>query len=324
MLCTVIWDAYRDSERREVLEAVQGLLPPDSPDWSLQGVYAYWDPDTRELLYVGLASNLPERFAQHNRLVTHSGGNKADKIDEWFRAHDRLGFTLLVQSAAVQSLDDLFAISPSLGVETAEIPRVAEGQLIQLHKMAVGSRPAWNRTGGSTHGAEWARPSDRSVIGLLSAADTNLFVARRSLRELVEDDEARRSEVTVHGARIAALEEIHEVEDLDKLGPEEQVAQISRFLMLRDGKLVDDLTGADDLIRQWLVRMSDPAAMAAHLQKPFADLAEMMKDAKDPRDRIAAAYISMLMASGWDEQSARDASAVLTSGYLDGTPTLSA
>lgn len=322
MLCTVIWDAYRDSERQEIWRAIQQFLPINSPDWSRQGVYAYWDPDTRELLYVGLASNLPERFAQHNRLITHSGGNKANTIDGWFRGHDRLGFTLLVQSAAVQTLADLHEISPLLGVETGEISKIAEGQLIELHRMARGERPLWNRTGGSVVGAEWANPADRSVIGLLSAADDNLFAARHTLRELVGNEEALRNEATVHSARMAAIEEMHEADDLDSLEPDEQVARISRYLMLRDGKLVDDLTGADELIRHWLGKMANPQAMAARLEEPLVELAEMMREAKDPRDRIAAAFLSMLMAGGWDEQSARDASAVLSSGYLDGRATL--
>jgi hypothetical protein len=42
---------------------------------------------------------------------------------------------------------------------------------------------------------------------------------------------------------MGALEEMHEVEDLDHLEPHEKVAQISRYLMLRNGKLVDDLAG---------------------------------------------------------------------------------
>jgi hypothetical protein len=106
------------------------------------------------------------------------------------------------------------------------------------------------------------------------------------------------------------------------LGPLEQVARMSRYLMLRNGKLVDDLAGADDLMKQWLVRMSDPEAMAARLEKPLAELAEMMQEANDPRDQMAAAYISVLIAGGWDEQSARDAAAVLASGYLDRRPSL--
>jgi hypothetical protein len=52
MLCTVIWDVYRDDERRDVWAALQDLLPEHSPDWSRKGVYAYWDPGSRELLRV--------------------------------------------------------------------------------------------------------------------------------------------------------------------------------------------------------------------------------------------------------------------------------
>ncbi len=48
----------------------------------------------------------------------------------------------------------------------------------------------------------------------------------------------------------------------------------------------------------------------------------MMREAKDRREQMAAAYLSMLTAGGSDEQSARDAAAVLASGYLDGHPTL--
>jgi hypothetical protein len=78
MLCTVIWDIYRSDERPQVWEALQSLLLEDSPDWSRKGVYGYWDPETKKLLYLGLANNLPERFSQHNGLVPHSGGNKSE------------------------------------------------------------------------------------------------------------------------------------------------------------------------------------------------------------------------------------------------------
>ena len=204
MLCTVIWDVYGNDERREIWEATRRLLPEHSRDWSRKGVYGYWDPDTRELLYVGLASNLPERFAQHNRLVTHSGGNKADAIDGWFSSHDRLGLTLLVQAAAVQILDMLFQLSPTLGVESSEISRIAEGQLIELHRLETERWPVWNSVGGSTRGAEWATPRGRSMIRLLSAADRSLFVARRTLRDLVTDKQSSRLEALVHCARMRA------------------------------------------------------------------------------------------------------------------------
>ena len=103
MLCTVIWDIYRSDERAQVWEALQSLLAEDSPDWSRKGVYGYWDPETRELLYLGLADNLAGRFAQHNGLVPHSGGNKSRQIEAWFEEHEQLGLTTMIQAAAVGS-----------------------------------------------------------------------------------------------------------------------------------------------------------------------------------------------------------------------------
>lgn len=59
MLCTVIYDAYKTSERAEVHEALSTLLSPGQRDWSPKGVYAYWDRTNHDILYLGLASELP-------------------------------------------------------------------------------------------------------------------------------------------------------------------------------------------------------------------------------------------------------------------------
>ena len=67
MLCTVIWDVYRDAERRDVWQAIRDLIPQHSADWSQKGIYAYWEPDTNELLYVGLAASLPS--GSHNTIA---------------------------------------------------------------------------------------------------------------------------------------------------------------------------------------------------------------------------------------------------------------
>ena len=176
MLCTIIWDVYADAERRDMWQAIHKLMPADSPDWSRRGVYAFWDPNTRELLYVGLATDLPERFAQHNRLIPHRGETRQRELTSGSPRHERLGFTLLIQGAAVQLLESLRNINPMLGVETREIARIAEGQLIELHKLEHGRRPRWNGVGGFIRGAELARPSDRSIIRLLSAADASLLL----------------------------------------------------------------------------------------------------------------------------------------------------
>jgi hypothetical protein len=322
MLCTVVWDVYRDDERRQLWTAIQELLQEDSRDWSRRGVYGYWDPGTRELLYVGLATNLPERFAQHNRLVSHSGGNKADKIDEWFRSHERLGFTLLLQAAAVETLEMLCRLSPRLGVEVSEISRIAEGQLIELHRLEHGHRPPWNSVGGSTLGAGWATPGGRSMVRLLSAADESLFVARRGLRDLVADDAALRCEALVHGARMHALMERHEVDDLN-LDSDQMVEAIKRFLMFRDGRLVDDLADLDDEIRVLVSRFSEQDALSGLSQRALQDLrSDLAEGNLSAEDRATKLFIESLLTRGGDEAVARDAAEVIATRYLDQTPQL--
>lgn len=324
MLCTVIWDTYANDERRAMWSALHRLVPPDSRDWSRKGVYAYWDPRDRQLLYVGLATDLPERFAQHNRLVPHSGGNKADKIDAWFENRDRIGFSLLVQAAAVEALDVLYGLSPTLGVESSSISRVAEGQLIELHRLEHGRRPPWNGVGGSSLGARWATQRGRSMIRLLSAADESLFVARRALRDLVSDVDSMRREASVHGARMRTLMESHEADFDEGDDPQERVERISRFLMLRAGKLVDDLADSDAEIRRWLNSFTDVDAQRDEQFRYLQATRELERAAPLERDQEALRFIASLLSDGTAEEVARDAADVLASGYLEQRPRLDA
>ncbi len=176
----MIWDAYEWTDRRAVWEALQRLLPRDGEHWSRQGLYAYWDPATHEMLYTGLATNLPERFAQHNGLMHHSGGNKLAKITAWFGEQRRLGLSVMLQAAGVEFLDEIGRTSVTLGVDTDDIIKAAEGQVIELHRLERGRWPAWNGVGGGTGGQGWATASARSVIRVLTAETDSLFVARRT------------------------------------------------------------------------------------------------------------------------------------------------
>lgn len=102
---TFILDAYRDSERREVYEALEELFGPTSgTSWSTAGVYVYWDYETREVLYVGIAGDFRVRFGQHNRLKGCPARScKRDEIGAYFAAgNELLGFTVLPLSSLTQ------------------------------------------------------------------------------------------------------------------------------------------------------------------------------------------------------------------------------
>ncbi|MCP3811356.1 hypothetical protein NLX62_03285 [Mycobacteriaceae bacterium Msp059] len=211
-----------------------------------------------------------------------------------------------------------------LGAEARALTQIAEGQLIELHKQEYGRWPPWNGVGGSIQGSEWARPNERSVIKLLSAADESLFVARRTLRELVEDKRALQLEALLHSARMDALQKIHGM-DFDLGGdPRERVEKMTRVLMYMDGKLIDDLAPADDRIREGVQRLSDRLGMANERMTRLAQMAELAGDTTDGQERALADYLAGYMSIDGDEYNARVATDIIDSGYLDEKPNLDA
>ena len=196
-LVTVIRDVYRLDERRGLRDALRVLFPTGGYGWHPSGVYCFWDPETRDVLYVGLATNIMRRFAQHNGLAGPSiKGNKQREIDEWFTEHPRLGYSIIVQSAAVVML----------GVDIpSEIIATAEGQLLEAHRERFGVLPPWNAMGGSTFGATQAGPLSPGYFLLLTGRADNLLIARRTIRQLAAEPESVFHEMTLHGARMHAL-----------------------------------------------------------------------------------------------------------------------
>jgi hypothetical protein len=318
MLCTVIWDIYRSDERPQVWEALQSLLLEDSPDWSRKGVYGYWDPETKKLLYLGLANNLPERFSQHNGLVPHSGGNKSDQIEAWFERHEQLGLTTMIQAAAVGLLDLMHEISPSLGAESSEIIALGEGQLIELHRRETGARPSWNRIGGSKYGAELAIENGHSLIPILSAARDSLFVARRSLRDLTADERARTWEATIHSARMRAVLDAHDIRGLPAETPDIS-KRIEQLLLVRAGHLVDDLSPSNADIMEWLRRIEDGRANA-EVHQLREGLSSLTEEIPVSSDRQVAAMLSAIVDSADFSADAKHVTDLLAARYLMANP----
>jgi hypothetical protein len=320
VLCTVLWETYADDEREAVWSALKSLLTVDSPDWSRKGVYGYWDPATRKLLYLGLATNLPERFAQHNGLISHSGGNKREQIDAWFAGHPRLGLTTMIQAAAVALLDQINDLSFTMGARSDEIIALGEGQLIELHRKEQGSRPPWNGVGGAMRGRDLAVDSGASLIPILAARRDSLFVARRSLRELAGDSQARVWEATIHAARMRAVMEAHDVRGLPQ-DAQDVSRRIEQLLLVRSGHLVDDLSPSDAHVMEWLRRIEDGRAnLEVHRLREA--LSFLRPDITLQNDQDVADLLANVIRSVDFGDDAKNVTALLKAGYLRGAPAL--
>ncbi len=106
MFGTVIIDAYRKKETEELALAIEDICSQnDNLGWASAGIYCFWDYYLEEVLYIGLASDLSDRFKQHNGIKPVSDSScKFKKIEEYFENNDRLGYSLFVQSPLSQPL----------------------------------------------------------------------------------------------------------------------------------------------------------------------------------------------------------------------------
>lgn len=293
------------------------MLGDGQPDFARQGVYVYWDRASHEILYLGLASDLLDRFAQHNGLRAHSGGNKRAKIDEYFESHERLGFSVLIQGKAVAILEQIAALDPALGATAGDLIAVGEGQLIEMHRLLYGGWPAWNGTGGSREGQRWAAPAP-APLEVLSGRRSSLFAARHSLRELVADFRLRLFEGKIHAARMRAVLDAHEVVKPWPTEGEEVKRPILRLLMLRSGHIVDELDASDERITHWLRIGGDPASWAAEAVH-WRTRAASWTAGKSVSDSDRAIYqlLDTQISHGAPPQHIAATRDILAGGYLD-------
>lgn len=211
---TFILDIYRREEAADLRNALEDLLGPESGSaWSTGGVYLFWDPVNRKPLYVGIAGDLPVRFAQHNSLRScPAAACKREQIASYFDEHEALGYTVLALSSLSQPstarqrdiLDlcdrDLIELNEALSAEVLEEIRTVEGRLIADAKMRFGAIPPWNTSPGRIP----LKPPDRedAVLGLAVGAADVLLQARKTIRELAATPEWGMFEERLHGARI--------------------------------------------------------------------------------------------------------------------------
>lgn len=167
MLATIILDTFTKAEAHEIASALDMLCSPDDHyAFSSAAIYAFWSVPEREVLYMGLAKDVAQRFRQHLGLIACAPNCcKVQQIADYFAAKDRIGYSIIVQSTMCSPLtdEDEQAIRDSLdddaGIvdvsdifEAEENIAIAEGMLIELFEQLGDRLPKWNKIRGSQRG----------------------------------------------------------------------------------------------------------------------------------------------------------------------------
>lgn len=219
---TIIRDVFCEDEFGDVEGALEELCSPnDSYGWSSAGVYAFWDTTSRELLYIGLASDLPNRFRQHSRSQRgRRVGSKNDDLTRHLSNHDKVGYTIFVQSTVSQPVVSRTRLNRSIALsaydgddsvfvdqEQHQIVDIAalEGKLLAAHDDSLGAKPPWNRIGGNQSSRNQPTSFTRGTLDVISGVASSLLVARESLREIADNPTAAANEVFLHAARAQAV-----------------------------------------------------------------------------------------------------------------------
>jgi hypothetical protein len=232
MLGTIIISSYENKTRQSIYEGIEELCSvKDNYGWASSGIYCYWSPDSMEVLYVGLAVDLSQRFAQHNRIISApDNATKRVQIDDYFLAHKKLGFSIMVQSTLSQCITantppeviaDLEQFTAQANFseeyEIEELKRQASQQgyeqitymeslLLGTHEHLKGSMPSWNKIHGMGYSHADAHFRTGAVLlGALTDTGHNFFVARSNILALAAETMAQPFEEVLHAARINAL-----------------------------------------------------------------------------------------------------------------------
>lgn len=221
MLATWARDVYRSDERAALRRAIDTIASPNTGDgFASNGVYTFFDPDAKETLYIGLARDLSDRFAQHNGLIRMpENGCKVAQVRDWFQNHDRLGYAALLQSPFSQAgvarqrgkptqefFDEESNVFWSYDPEGLSHIADVEGQLIAAYVERFGKLPPWNKIHGFRDVHNAPTPNTVGLLDLAAGASDSLLLSRASIRELADDPEMLHFEETLHMGRFGAIE----------------------------------------------------------------------------------------------------------------------
>ncbi|MET4655409.1 hypothetical protein ABIC15_002137 [Exiguobacterium sp. PvP048] len=215
MYGTVIQDAYKQNEIKEIAFALDELCSPnDTYGWASAGIYCYWDYYTREVLYIGLAVDLTERFKQHNGLVSMNlNACKYGQILEYFKLNEKLGYSIFVQSPLSQPVTSKniykwfnynpseFSVADFTHEQAKNDLKMVEGILIEIFRQNHGTIPKWNKISGSIQGQKATLKGNYEIIKDMTSQRLSPLLSRSTLRELASNPTYAHFENYLHGVR---------------------------------------------------------------------------------------------------------------------------
>lgn len=226
MYGTIVQNSFSKNDAPFIAEYLDDLCSPtDYYGWSSTGIYTFWNYNTREILYIGLATDLSQRFKQHLGLTASNShrGTKYLKIEEYFQSNTTLGYSVLLQSilgqatirknfspfsSSIQTYTDIE--NRSLSDYNREDIKInlkdIEGQLIESFKQVHGHFPSWNSIGGSIVGQSKATRENYELIRSFSTSQYSPFVARSTLKELSHNPTLERYENFLHIIRFMMIQ----------------------------------------------------------------------------------------------------------------------
>lgn len=219
MLCTIIKQIYKLNEINDIAFAIDDLCSPkDNYGWSSAGVYSFWNPKTKEILYIGLAVDLTLRFKQHNGIVkSKRNSSKYREVKRFLEENGNIGYTIFVQATFSQPVCRRFNINYGLSKENAENQYndlvkhghetivESEGALIEYYRKINNAKPIWNKIGGSTQGATKACSDHGKLLKMFSGELDSWLVARKSIQELSNNTEQELFEEYLHNIRLISI-----------------------------------------------------------------------------------------------------------------------
>jgi hypothetical protein len=219
MFASVFYDRYTKREAGEVAYAITDLFSPHNMPiygWCPASVYLFWNPVTREPLYIGYSLNVGRRFAEHNGLTPCDfPACKYHEINHYFEENEHLAVSILVAGKEIQvvdpaDLDDadkLTAVNDPFTIEKRYVTDI-EARLITTYAHGTGSRPVWNGNLGSIVGRQGMIPADIQTLRGLAGVDSPL-AAKGTLRQIASNPAYETAEHFLHGHRLILVHTGH-------------------------------------------------------------------------------------------------------------------